>query len=109
MRWLKSSSKEIIRYIPINRLNKLGMGSLFMSHFSQFLITSTEASGKSKGHNLKANILRHYMQNMIELLRGSYMSAHVLFNLLNKMGKSYKMRGLSRLFCFFVTSSIINQ
>ena len=27
--------------------------------------------------------------------RGSYMSAHVLLNLLNELGKSDKMRGLS--------------
>ena len=26
--------------------------------------------------------------------RGSYMSAHVLLNLLNELGKRYKMRGL---------------
>ena len=69
------------------------MGSLFMSHFSQFLITSTEASGKSNGHNLKGNILLHYIQNMIEIHRGYFMSARVLLNLLNKMRKIYIMRG----------------
>ena len=30
------------------------------------------------------------------LYRGSYMSAHVLLNLLNELGKSDKMRGLQR-------------
>ena len=30
--------------------------------------------------------------------RGSYMSAHVLLNLLNELGKRDKMRGLSRAF-----------
>ena len=29
-----------------------------------------------------------------EIYRGSYMSAHVLLNLLNELGKSDKMRGL---------------
>ena len=39
------------------------------------------------------------------LHRGSYMSAHVLMNLLNELRKSDKMRGLpSFLFFFFATS-----
>ena len=33
--------------------------------------------------------------------RGSYMSAHVLFNLLNELGKRDKMRGLSSILSFF--------
>ena len=45
---------------------------------------STDASGKSKGHNLEGNIQLHYMQNMMEFHRGSYTSVHVLFNLLEK-------------------------
>ena len=32
----------------------------------------------------------------MELHRGSYMSAHVLLNLLNELGKRDKMRGLQR-------------
>ena len=35
------------------------------------------------------------------LNRGSYMSAHVLLNVINKLRKSYKMRG-------FFTTSLIN-
>ena len=34
------------------------------------------------------------------------MSAHVLLNLLNELGKSHKMRGLLSLYCFFTTSLI---
>ena len=30
------------------------------------------------------------------IYRGSYMSAHVLLNLLKEFGKSYKMRGLQQ-------------
>ena len=37
-------------------------------------------------------ILRH---------RGSYMSAHVLLNLLNELGKRDKMRGLSSILSLF--------
>ena len=35
------------------------------------------------------------------LNRGSYMSAHVLLNLLNELGKIYKMRGLPSILSLF--------
>ena len=35
------------------------------------------------------------------LYRGSYMSAHVLLNLLNELGKSDKMRGLPSILSLF--------
>ena len=35
------------------------------------------------------------------IIRGSYMSAHVLLNLLNKLGKRDKMRGLSSILSLF--------
>ena len=35
------------------------------------------------------------------LYRGSYMSAHVLLNLLNELGKRDKMRGLPSIFISF--------
>ena len=36
-----------------------------------------------------------------ELYRGSYMSAHVLLNLLNELGKRDKMRGLPSILSLF--------
>ena len=36
-----------------------------------------------------------------KLYRGSYMSAHVLFNLLNELGKRDKMRGLPSILSLF--------
>ena len=36
-----------------------------------------------------------------DLNRGSYMSAHVLLNLLNSLGKRDKMRGLTSIFSLF--------
>ena len=36
-----------------------------------------------------------------EIHKGSYMSAHVLLNLLNKLGKRDKMRGLSSILSLF--------
>ena len=38
--------------------------------------------------------------------KGSYMSAHVLLNVLNELGKIYKMRGLSSILSLFATSLI---
>ena len=39
-------------------------------------------------------IVANHMENSISKHRGSYMSAHVLLNLLNKLRKSDKMQGL---------------
>ena len=41
----------------------------------------------------------HNMSNL--LVRGSYMSAHVLLNLLNELGKRDKMRGLPSILSLF--------
>ena len=41
-----------------------------------------------------------------ELHRGSYMSAHVLLNLLNKLGKVIKWEACRVLYYFFATSLI---
>ena len=38
--------------------------------------------------------------------RGSYMSARVLLNLLNELGKKDKKRGLPSIYLFFATSLI---
>ena len=40
-------------------------------------------------------------QNRNSLHRGSYMSAHVLLNLLNELGKRDKMRGLKSILSLF--------
>ena len=37
----------------------------------------------------------------LSINRGSYMSAHVLFNLLNELGKRGKMRGLQSILSLF--------
>ena len=43
--------------------------------------------------------LRNFYEESLD--RGSYMSAHVLLNLLNELGKSDKMRGLPSIFLLF--------
>ena len=40
----------------------------------------------------------------MHIYRGSYMSAHVLLNLLNQLGKRDKMRGLPRILSLFHNS-----
>ena len=45
-----------------------------------------------------------------EINRGSYMSAHILLNLLNELGKRDKMRGLPSLaFYFYSPTRLINS
>ena len=48
-------------------------------------------------HDWIYNLLLHYDENN----RGSYMSAHVLLNLLNELGKRDKMRGLPSILSLF--------
>ena len=47
-----------------------------------------------------------YPHHSGKLNRGSYMSVHVLLNLLNELGKRDKMRGLPSILSFFATSLI---
>ena len=46
-------------------------------------------------------ILLSFIELVIRLYRGSYMSAHVLLILLNELGKRDKMRGLSSILSLF--------
>ena len=47
------------------------------------------------------SISKCILPNEITLHRGSYMSAHVLLNLLNKLGKRDKIRGLPSILSLF--------
>ena len=44
-----------------------------------------------------------------DIHRGSYMSAHVLLNLLNELGNRDKMQGLPSIFATSLINSIIQQ
>ena len=57
-------------------------------------------------HNfmLKCVDLDLYVLNSIN--RGSYMSAHVLFNILNELGKEIKWEACQEFYLFFATSLI---
>ena len=50
---------------------------------------------------LKEHLLQVYSLNVVTINRGSYMSAHVLLNLLNELGKRDKMRGLPSILSLF--------
>ena len=54
-------------------------------------------------HVIATSYLFPVLQNWEEfsINRGSYMSAHVLLNLLNKLGKRDKMRGLPSILSLF--------
>ena len=53
----------------------------------------------------------HVRYNKIkyQIHRGSYMSAHVLLNLLNELGKRDKMRGLPSILSHFFATGLINS
>ena len=54
-------------------------------------------------------IAKHYMYIIYKYIyRGSYMSAHVLLNLLNELGRRDKMRGLPSILSLF-RKSLINS
>ena len=56
---------------------------------------------------LKIGTLRGFVSFTYgEIYRGSYMSAHVLLNLLNELGKRDKMRRLPSILSLFATSLI---
>ena len=66
--------------------------------------TVKEISGISKDLGLKCTDeeLKDYTGiALFQVNRGSYMTAHVLLNLLNKLGKSDKMQGLSSILSLF--------
>ena len=46
-------------------------------------------------------MLARYVLRTLGIYRGSYMSAHVLLNLLNELGKIDKMRGLTSILSVF--------
>ena len=54
---------------------------------------------KSKACKHIKKYYNHYYRHYVH--RGSYMSAHVLLNLLNKLGKRDKMRGLPSILSLF--------
>ena len=54
----------------------------------------------SRSYSLTFGIL-HQNEKGYKIYRGSYMSAHVLLNLLNELGKRDKMRGLPSILSLF--------
>ena len=54
--------------------------------------------------------MERYLQmdpsNIVKLYRGSYMSAHVLLNLINELGKEIKCEACRAFYLFFATSLI---
>ena len=53
-------------------------------------------------------MIQQKTESNLNINRGSYMSAHVLLNLLNELGKRDKMRGLSSIL-FLFRNELINS
>ena len=56
--------------------------------------------GQHYGHDIGGESSWYYLVK-VRMYRGSYMSAHVLLNLLNELGKRDKMRGLPSILSLF--------
>ena len=61
----------------------------------------------SKQHSINVNVCWVTLQELIINNNGSYMSAHVLLNLLNELGKRDKMGVLPSIYLF--ATSLINS
>ena len=73
---------------------------------------SKMATGKELCQQKQLNKRLHFDQLYVTtdaMNRGSNMSAHVLLNLLNKLRKRDKMRGLSGNLALFLATSLINS
>ena len=70
---------------------------LYVCYISFLVFPRKRETEKSR----KCNSYIQGRQEIISLNRGSYMSAHVLFNLLNELGKRDKMRGLPSILSLF--------
>ena len=75
------------------------IGIVYSTHQNLYVYTVF-----SQNSNLEKKVLLS-----ICLHRGSYMSAHVLLNLLNKLRKRDKMQGLLIILSFFFATSLINS
>ena len=64
---------------------------------------SRSSTGRFHFRNSAVKEITHYFNMFI--YRGSYMSAHVLLNLLNKLSKSCKMLGLPSIISLFRNKS----
>ena len=64
-----------------------------------FFLTKDKQEGRKNGCHLSVSTTG--LSNLVILNRGSYMSAHVLLNLLNELGKRDKMRGLPSILSLF--------
>ena len=65
---------------------------------SKTCVSATDCGGEINKENIRVNFFHN---RIVYINRGSYMSAHVLLNLLNELGKSDKMRGLPSILSLF--------
>ena len=73
-------------------------GPIFNNYFQNFTLNALIIT---TAEDLFCNNLLH-----LSIIRGSYMSAHVLLNLLNELGKIDKMRGLLSILPLFFSQKV---
>ena len=115
---MKVSNFHFLRDVK-NRKGELPILTIHAVRFSEIIISFVNSSRSKSSYviiNMPGMILvyhrevqKHFLvytplhdKKMAYLIyRGSYMSAHVLLNLLNKLGKRDKMRGLPSILSLF--------
>ena len=73
--------------------------NVYFQVIPDFVYVSSRGSGKTADNQNLMCWLNCFL--LLVLNRGSYMSAHVLLNLLNELGKRDKMRGLPSILSLF--------
>ena len=78
--------------------------NFFQKFFQQYMYYQSDKKFRSRPgskHDLDLNCLERLSADDTNRHRGSYMSDHVLLNLLNELGKRDKMRGLPSILSLF--------
>ena len=90
-------------YIRVANRFRICSNCCFSQSRCAFLITSRQFCLKTT----RVNVLKQLLfMAPDKIYRGSYISAHVLLNLLNKLKKCNKMRGLPSILSLFAKSLI---
>ena len=76
-------------------------GDISFKNPEHVLIGNPESIHFGKGLGLKYYLMTRSFYLELLINRGSYMSAHVLLNLLNELGERDKMRGLPSILSLF--------
>ena len=82
-------------------MSSKGLKSQLIARLTKALKSEQEKEKSDDADKKENQVSPSLLFSSINFNRGSYMSAHVLLNLLNELGKSDKMRGLPSILSLF--------